>query len=106
MAPQQDLHPDDRFRIHGGARLVGEVHGQLGAEAQVVPYSLHVRGLELAVRGELRNEGKALVGIADSAVLNVDRRIVVGWPPDIGEIYPERQVSCDALHVGKAPLCK
>ena len=26
MAPQHDLHPDDRFRIHGGARLVGEVH--------------------------------------------------------------------------------
>jgi len=26
MAPQQDLHQDDRFRIHGGARLVGEVH--------------------------------------------------------------------------------
>ena len=25
MAPQHDLHPDDRFRIHGGARLVGEV---------------------------------------------------------------------------------
>jgi UDP-N-acetylglucosamine 1-carboxyvinyltransferase len=26
MAPQHDLRPDDRFRIHGGARLVGEVH--------------------------------------------------------------------------------
>ena len=26
MAPQQDLHQDDRFRIQGGARLVGEVH--------------------------------------------------------------------------------
>ena len=26
MAPQHDLHQDDRFRIHGGARLVGEVH--------------------------------------------------------------------------------
>ena len=26
MAPQRELHPDDRFRIHGGARLVGEVH--------------------------------------------------------------------------------
>jgi len=26
MAPQHELHPDDRFRIHGGARLVGEVH--------------------------------------------------------------------------------
>ena len=25
MAPQHDLHQDDRFRIHGGARLVGEV---------------------------------------------------------------------------------
>jgi UDP-N-acetylglucosamine 1-carboxyvinyltransferase len=25
MAPQHDLHPDDRFRIHGGARLVGDV---------------------------------------------------------------------------------
>jgi UDP-N-acetylglucosamine 1-carboxyvinyltransferase len=25
MAPQHDLRPDDRFRIHGGARLVGEV---------------------------------------------------------------------------------
>ena len=26
MAPQHDLHQDDRFRIHGGARLVGEVY--------------------------------------------------------------------------------
>ena len=26
MAPQQDLYQDDRFRIQGGARLVGEVH--------------------------------------------------------------------------------
>jgi UDP-N-acetylglucosamine 1-carboxyvinyltransferase len=26
MAPQRELHLDDRFRIHGGARLVGEVH--------------------------------------------------------------------------------
>jgi UDP-N-acetylglucosamine 1-carboxyvinyltransferase len=26
MAPQHELHQDDRFRIHGGARLVGEVH--------------------------------------------------------------------------------
>jgi UDP-N-acetylglucosamine 1-carboxyvinyltransferase len=26
MAPRQDLHQDNRFRIHGGARLVGEVH--------------------------------------------------------------------------------
>jgi UDP-N-acetylglucosamine 1-carboxyvinyltransferase len=26
MALQHELHPDDRFRIHGGARLVGEVH--------------------------------------------------------------------------------
>ena len=26
MAPQHDLRPDDRFRIHGGARLVGEVY--------------------------------------------------------------------------------
>jgi UDP-N-acetylglucosamine 1-carboxyvinyltransferase len=26
MAPQQDLQANDRFRIHGGARLVGEVH--------------------------------------------------------------------------------
>lgn len=26
MAPSQDLHQDDRFRIQGGARLVGEVH--------------------------------------------------------------------------------
>jgi len=26
MAPQRELHPDDRFRIQGGARLVGEVH--------------------------------------------------------------------------------
>ncbi len=26
MAPQHDLRPDNRFRIHGGARLVGEVH--------------------------------------------------------------------------------
>ena len=25
MAPPQDLHPDDRFRIHGGVRLVGQV---------------------------------------------------------------------------------
>jgi len=26
MAPQHDLQANDRFRIHGGARLVGEVH--------------------------------------------------------------------------------
>ena len=26
MAPQREPHSDDRFRIHGGARLVGEVH--------------------------------------------------------------------------------
>jgi len=26
MAPQHDLHQDDRFRIQGGSRLVGEVH--------------------------------------------------------------------------------
>ena len=26
MAPQRELHLDDRFRIQGGARLVGEVH--------------------------------------------------------------------------------
>ena len=26
MAPQRELQPDDRFRIQGGARLVGEVH--------------------------------------------------------------------------------
>jgi UDP-N-acetylglucosamine 1-carboxyvinyltransferase len=26
MAPQRELHRDDRFRIQGGARLVGEVH--------------------------------------------------------------------------------
>ena len=77
MAPQHDLQANDRFRIHGGARLVGEVH---------------VGGAKNSV---LKLMAASLLAVGKSTIANVPTIADVGIMSDL-----LRRLGCTVTHEG------